>query len=120
MMYKRTLTHEQYKNLDKQEIEDVINELIKDFFEKNVPFIKFIKYEFGNYWEKIDEDIKKYPSWDHIPTSLLGLNTEILIKPDWKNWKDTTWQSDLYDELEAYTNFFRIPRMIPYLKFVEN
>jgi hypothetical protein len=123
--YKNTLTYEEYENLDKQKVEEILKELIKEYFDENVPFMEYIDFDFGNYWERIEDDIKQYPTWGHIPESVFSINSEIFLKPDWKLWdsipgESSEWQTGFYKTFKVYTNFFRIPRIIPYITFIDD
>lgn len=121
-MSNKTLTLEEYKNLDKQEVEDVITELTKDFFDK-YESMEFISLDFDDYWEQIDEDILKYPSWDFISRNVWTKNSEIKLLVDWssymKNKSEGDWQKELYDEMNHWFDFFRLPKLIPYIKFID-
>ena len=118
----KTLTYEEYKNLNKQEVEDVITELTKDFFDK-YESIELISLDFDNYWEQIDSDILKYPSWGFINKNIWSSNSEIKLLIDWslymKNKSEGEWQSELYREMDDWFNFFRLPKLIPYIRFID-
>jgi len=116
-MYKHTMSYEDYYKLDKDEIEDIMSDLVRDYFKK-IPFIKFKRFDFDNYWSKIDEDIERYPSWGHIPANNYGSNSTIHLEydlslSDRSNTDYADWQTKLYDELETYFNFFKLTRIIP-------
>lgn len=115
--FKQTMSYEDYYKLNKDEIEDILNDLVRDYFKK-IPFIEFKSFDFGGYWDKIDEEIKRYPSWGHIPTSDFGSKSTIYLDYDMsKSIGSSTdyadWQSNLYEELESYFDFFRLTRIIP-------
>lgn len=114
---KQTMSYEDYYKLDKDEIEDMMNDLVRDYFKK-IPFIEFKSFDFGGYWDDIDKEIKRYPSWGHIPTNGFGSKSTIYIDYDMSKSADSStdyadWQSKLYEELETYFNFFRLTNVVP-------
>jgi hypothetical protein len=114
-----TLTYEEYFQLDKDSVEDMINSLLKDFF-KQFPFLKFKKMDFGNYWTEIEKDIERYRTWNNIPNNNFSSGTNIHVLFDMKKFnnvsndpKMTQWQSMLYDELHDFFNFFKLTIVVP-------
>lgn len=121
-MYKNTLTYDEYYKLNKDSVEDMINSLLKDDFKK-YPFLTFKGLDFGRYWDKIEEEIRRYPDWGHIPDNNFSSDTEIKVIYDLDKSKGiednpemATWQKNTYDNLEDYFRFFKLTKVIPNIK----
>jgi hypothetical protein len=116
----KPLTYKEYENLDKQEIDDVITELTKEFFNK-YESMEFISLDFGDYWKQIDIKILNEPDWSFIPRNLWVKNSEIKLLVDWslyiKNKSEGEWQTELYREMDDWFSFFRLPKLVPYIRF---
>ena len=118
-MSKKTLSYEEYAQLDKDSVEDMIISLLKDYF-KQYPFLTFKVMDFGDYWNEIEKEIDRYPRWDSIPESNFSSRTKIKLIYDLDKLRDmgdnpemNQWQSKLYSELEDYFSFFKLTRVIP-------
>ena len=118
-MSKKTLSYEEYAQLDKDSIEDMIISLLEDYF-KQYPFLTFKVMDFGDYWNEIEKEIDRYPRWDSIPENNYSSRTKIKLIYDLDKLRDmgdnpemNQWQSKLYSELEDYFSFFKLTRVIP-------
>lgn len=118
-MSKKTLSYEEYSQLDKDSVEDMIISLLKDYF-KQYPFLTFKGMDFGDYWNEIEKEIDRYPRWGSIPDSNFSSRTKIKLIYDLDKLRDmgdnpemNQWQSKLYSELEDYFSFFKLTRVIP-------
>lgn len=115
-MMKR-MSVEKYKTLtdsDKKEIERLFFETLKEETENLFPFLKIEKVDFGDYWEKIDEEVSR---WKELSGFLMSYGKTYLRLPDVQEYIDSgqskiEYSSAIYEIQSNIFEFFGLPSTV--------
>lgn len=113
----KKMSVEKYKTLtdsDKKEIEKLFFETLKEEVENLFPFLKVEKVDFGNYWERLDEDAE---SWKELSGFVISNGKTFIRLPDVSDFIDSgqskiEYNKILYDIQSNILEFFGLPNTV--------
>lgn len=132
----KNLTKEEYAELNKEEFVEAYKEFVREYFSDNYgDYFKVGDITMGNYFEQIDEELEKYPTFPNVSNYVWSKDAQIYLKikfadlrtvdkmdeEKFANVKTDTivkynWQNQLYAEIKLFFDFFRMPHIIPWIK----
>ena len=113
----KKMSVEKYKtltNFDKKEIEKLFFETLKEEVENLFPFLKVEKVNFGNYWERLDEDAE---SWKELSGYILSNGKTFIRLPDVSDFigsgqSKIEYSSTIYETQSNILEFFGLPNTV--------
>lgn len=114
---KKLMSPEEYSKLtdsNKLEIERLFFETIKEEMENLFPFLKVEKIDFSNYWERVDEDAKR---WKDLSGFVLSNGKTYIRLPEIDEFMESKYNHSnfsktLYDIQESVFEFFRLSNSV--------
>ena len=130
----KTLSKEEYLDLDKEAFVDAYKEFIHEYFKENYgDLFKVGEITIDNYFDEIDSEFEKYKTFNHVPSYVWSRDAKLdlsvnsvsdylkIREIDSKKFSnpDFNWQNSLYEELKHFFDFFKMPYITPWvhLKF---